>query len=195
MAVPLVVMSVHLYQFFETDHWLVRLALSASFDVLVVALFYFLKDEHIKKNKTALKMTWSALFVLIGFQVYVNVWAYWELNWFRALVSGSIFPVLVGMISYIGMMREERVEKAVQVKSKQKERALSVQSARNSENSETERALSVPKTVKAVENTSRLASKEAVIAAVKSGRGIEEFRGCSNWRSVKRWAEHNGRNL
>ncbi|MEQ9393273.1 MAG: hypothetical protein RLO03_13805 [Balneola sp.] len=110
VAVPLIVMSYHIFNFYETEPTLVRISLALSFDLMVVVCFYLLKDPMIAKLKHAKKATWIALLVLISFQLYVNVWAYWELHWFRAVLSGSILPVSVAFITYISMLREQQAE-------------------------------------------------------------------------------------
>lgn len=123
VAVPLIVMSYHIFNFYETEPWVIRLGLAASFDVMVVVCFYLLKDEFISKVKVARQVTWATLVILILFQLYVNIWAYTDLHWFRALISGSIFPLVVGLISYIAMIREKTLE-SVQAKEQEKKAVI-----------------------------------------------------------------------
>lgn len=174
VAVPLIVMSYHVYEFFGTEPFLIRLALAVSFDLLVVAVFYFLKDPYIKSNKSARQMTWIALYSLIGFQLYVNVWAYWDLHWFRAIISGSIFPASVGLISYISMMREEKREKVVEKKQVKQQ----VQKKIEATGSPAE-----------INWSGKLATKEAVIEAYSQGLTVDAFSGSRNLKSVKRWMQ------
>jgi hypothetical protein len=104
-------MSYHIYKFYETEPVIIRIALAVSFDLMVVVCFYLLKDEFLAKIKKARQATWTVLLVLIVFQLYVNIWAYWDLHPFRAILSGSIFPVVVGLISYISSLRQHQQEK------------------------------------------------------------------------------------
>jgi len=175
VAVPLIVMSYHMYGFFAGDPAVLRFALAASFDLMVVAVFYLLKDEHIKKNKRALQMTWIALYVLIAFQLYVNVWAYWELNYFRAFMSGSILPISVGLITYISMMREEHQEEA------KRKRALKKQSLQLESSS-----LEQSKDAWEGERVSKQEARSAFLADTGE-ENKRQFSKASNYRSVTRW--------
>jgi len=175
-------MSYHIYTFYDSEPVPIRIALALSFDLLVVAVFYFLKDEYIQRSKKAKTATWSALYMLIGFQLYVNVWAYWDLNIVRAVVSGSIFPATVGIISYISMMREYEIEKELQKKQQKQQAAAKVQQA------DTEAdwlKMSVEKPYDGVK-----VDKKEIIHAFSQNEGEisrDRFSGARNWRSVKRW--------
>ena len=172
VIVPLIVMSYHVYEFFSTEPLLIRISLAISFDLLVVAVFYLLKDDYIARTKSARQMTWAALYTLIGFQLYVNVWAYSDLHWLRAGISGSIFPAVVGLISYISVMRESKAEKVQQKKQKQKKQ---------------QKALEEAGSVIEVSWSGKLVKKEHVRDAYKKGLSVETFSGCRNLKSVKRW--------
>ena len=182
VAVPLIVMSYHIYTFYETEPFILRIALAISFDLLVIAVFYFLKDEYISRSRKARIATWSALYLLIGFQLYVNVWAYWHLNIFRAVISGSIFPATVGLISYISMQREHEIDKELQKKQQKQQAAAKVQQA------DTEAdwlKMSVEKPYDGVK-----VDKKEIIHAFSQDEGEisrDRFSGARNWRSVKRW--------
>ena len=182
VAVPLLVMSYHIYTFYDSEPLPLRIALAISFDLLVISVFYFLKDEYIRRSKRAMQTTWAALYVLIGFQLYVNVWAYWDLSLVRALVSGAIFPLTVGLISYISMLREEQIEDEKQKQQARKEAVKKIQSA------DTEadwQIMAVEQPFKDMKIT-----KQQVVNAFAQDPGEvsrDRFSGARNWRSVKRW--------
>tara|TARA_Y100001935_G_scaffold253785_1_gene260965 strand:- start:167798 stop:168394 length:597 start_codon:yes stop_codon:yes gene_type:complete len=175
-AVPLLVMSYHIFNFFETEPVIIRIGLALSFDVLVVISFYLLKDEYLIRQKKAKKAIWAVLMVLISFQLYVNIWAYWDLHPLRAILSGSIFPLVVGLLSYIGTLRqyqEEKIEARQQKKRRQQPTPAPSSTAGSGVN---ERPYA-----------GDLVEKEVVITAHAAGSSIELFKGAKNWRSVKRW--------
>lgn len=182
VAVPLIVMSYHIYTFYESEPFILRIALALSFDLLVVAVFYFLKDDYIRRNQKARIATWAALYMLIGFQLYVNVWAYWHLNIFRALVSGSIFPATVGLISYIAMQREHELEVERQKNQKKKEAKKLIQSA---DTKEDWLKMSVDQPYKGL----RVTKAQVIEAYSQDGSEVsrDRFSGARNWKSVKRW--------
>lgn len=177
VSVPLLVMSYHVFEFYATEPLVVRIALALSFDLLVVAVFYLLKDPYIKSNKQARQMTWIALYSLIGFQLYVNIWAYWDLSFLRAIVSGSIFPISVGLISYIAMMREEKREKVVEKKQVKQQ---------------VQKKLATAESPADLNWSGKLATKEAVRDAFDKGLTVEAFSGSRNLKSVKRWMKKLG---
>jgi hypothetical protein len=182
IAVPLIVMSYHIYNFYETEPVLVRIALALSFDLMVVVCFYLLKDELIAKRKQARQATWGVLILLIAFQLYVNVWAYWDLHWFRAFLSGGIFPLTVAMVSYIGMLREqehEKKEEKAQAKAEVQSKIAELQSPTNVKLIAAEQPWK-----------NELVDKTDVIKAFADSpetETMEVFRGARNWKSVKRW--------
>ncbi len=178
IAVPLIVMSYHIYSFYETEPILTRIALAISFDVMVVVCFYLLKDPWIKRNKTGMRVTWGVLLVLISFQLYVNVWAFWELHWARAFISGSIFPITVACLSFIGMLREQGQEKTTTRKPKP---ATQLTTAPQKQ---------LPGRGQDRPWKDKNVPKEAVIKAwgeTPSLDVLERFRGARNWKSVKNW--------
>lgn len=181
VAVPLIVMSYHIYNFYETEPMPVRIALALSFDLMVVVCFYLLKDPVIAKLKHAKKATWSALLVLISFQLYVNIWAYWDLHWFRAIISGSILPVSVAFITYISMLREQQhdIVEAKEIRKKE-----SVQKIEQLDGSTDMKLLAVQHPFEGVQ-----VSKEEVIKAFQkdSKTASDLFLKCKNRRSVLRW--------
>lgn len=182
IAIPLVVMSYHIYEFFETEPLIIRIGLALSFDLLVVAVFYLLKDQAIKQSEKARRWTWISLYVMIVFQLYVNVWAYWELNTARALVSGAIFPAVVGLISYVSMLREDILE---QQRREAREQAEKEQRAFDAEGTA---ELALVAEERPFQDCK--VDKELVIKAFaddQSEVSRDRFRGASNWRSVRRW--------
>lgn len=191
IAVPLIVMSYHIFNFYESEPWIIRLGLAASFDVMVVVSFYLLKDEHINKVKRARQVTWATLMVLIGFQLYVNIWAYWELSAFRAIVSGAIFPLVVGMISYIGMIREQQAEKVEADERKKREALKALRSNPEPGIEETHSRASVRGLADERPFKGKRVEKADVISAWNANQNAEDvkqvFLGSSNMRSVYRW--------
>lgn len=184
IAVPLVVMSYHIYNFYQTEPWLIRLGLAISFDLMVVVCFYLLKDPYINKLKRARQVTWAALMVLISFQLYVNIWAYWELSLPRALVSGGIFPLTVGLITYIGMIREQQAEVEEEAISKKKKALRVLEEASTPEE--------IAEIAKDRPFRDKLADKhEDVIPAWNRNPNIDQVReifiGARNMKSVDRW--------
>lgn len=180
-AVPLIVMSYHIYKFYETEPVIIRIALAVSFDLMVVVCFYLLKDEYLSRIAKARKATWAVLLVLITFQLYVNIWAYWDLHPFRAILSGSIFPVVVGLISYISSLRQHQQEK---IESKKKPVPRTQPSASAATKTASSNVSDSPNQWKGLR-----VEKDVVASAFKRFESIEQFRGASNWRSVKRWWE------
>lgn len=171
VAVPLIVMSYHVYQFFETDPFIVRIGLAISFDILIVVLFFLINDDLIKKNKQAIRTCWICISVLIGFQLYVNTWVYWgDVSAVRALVSGAIFPLLVAPISYIASLRKSE-EMKVEKRQRQRTHKAALPKIKNVE--------PAPDQIWKDQNVPR--------ELVEASASIEPFRGARNWRSVKRW--------
>lgn len=183
IAVPLVVMSYHIFHFYETEPWPIRLGLAISFDLMVVLVFYLLKDEYINRVKRARQVTWATLMVLIGFQLYVNIWAYWELSLFRALVSGGIFPLTVGLITYIGMVREQQAEMDRAQENKKKKALNSLAKAETPEE--------ITKIASERPYRDKRVDKADVITAYERNPAIDEtrelFLGSTNMKSVDRW--------
>lgn len=169
IAVPLVVMSFHVFMFFETDPIIVRVGLAVSFDVLIIVLFHLIEDELIKKKKQAIRACWMCISVLIAFQLYVNIWVYWEeVTPVRAIVSGSIFPLLVGPISYIASLRAMEMQKKTN-------RTVRKASAPQPQKEQPWKDVNVPR------------------EEVEKATNIETFKGARNWKSVKRWFEEKGK--
>jgi len=182
VAVPLIVMSYHIFNFYESEPALVRVGLALSFDLMVVLCFYQLKNPAIANHKLAKQATWCTLLVLIAFQMYVNIWAYWELHWFRAIVSGMILPVTVAMVTFVSMLRDQQTELA-QEKEHQKQQAREkIKQIYMEESGLQELASERPfKDVKV--------TKPEVIDAFNTDpeNGRDLFLGCANMRSVRRW--------
>lgn len=182
IAVPLMVMSYHIYLFYESEPAVIRVALALSFDLLVVVVFYFLKDEHIAGSTQARRVTWWTLWVMIAFQLYVNVWAYWDLGWLRGFVSGAIFPAVVGLVSYVSMLREKELERKRRLaagRAERDEEAFGIVDAADLALLAEERPFEGERLDKAL-----------VIRAYKEDQSElsrDRFLGASNWRSVKRW--------
>ena len=177
-AIPLIVMSYHVFQFFEHDPFAVRLGLAVSFDVLIIVLFVLINDDYIKKNKSAIRACWTCIAALIAFQLYVNTWVYWgEVHPLRAIVSGSIFPLLVAPIAYISSLRAVEQEKREQQRQKRQERKEKPVVAAIANGQQVEHTgwkdINVP--------------KDTVLKAASNGETIDQFRGARNWKSVKRW--------
>lgn len=177
------VMSYHIYTFYETEPQVVRIALALSFDLLVVVVFYLLKDRHIAAQKRARSITWATLYVLIVFQLFVNIWAYWhEMAPLRATVSGGIFPLTVALISYISMLREKHIEQERREQERQRQMEEKVLEA-DSITELAELAEERPFEDKEV-------PKELVIQAFDqdpSEASHKRFLGCTNRRQVLRW--------
>lgn len=182
VAVPLIVMSYHIYTFYESEPPVLRISLAISFDLLVIAVFYFLKDEYIRRSARARKATWATLYLLIGFQLYVNVWAYWHLSLFRAIMSGSIFPFTVGLISYISMLREKEIEADREQQQKKESAKKLIQTASTEADWQ---LMAADQTWKDM----RVTKTDVVNAFSQSGEEVsrDRFSGARNWRSVKRW--------
>lgn len=185
VAVPLIVMSYHIFNFYETEPWVIRLGLAVSFDIMVVACFYLLKDEFIMKVKSARQVTWTTLVILIGFQLYVNIWAYADLHWFRAVLSGAIFPLVVGLISYIAMMREKVVETEEAQEKKQKEVVAKIEEA--------DSAAELLLIAEERPYRGKRVDKADVIRAYSKNNNIDQVReiflGATNMKSVDRWLD------
>lgn len=192
VAIPLIVMSYHVFQFFESDPLIVRIGLALSFDILIVVLFMLINDDLIRKNARAILTCWICIGVLIVFQLYVNIWVYWqEVGMVRAIISGAIFPLLVAPISYLASLRkveeqkeEEREERRAAREAEKQEKAMRRSDRRNEavltqRPAEAKQAAAVP----AAGWKGRTVPREIVEAA----DDIETFRGARNWRSVKRW--------
>lgn len=183
VAVPLFVMSYHIFNFYETEPWVIRLGLALSFDIMVVACFYLLKDEFISKVKIARQVTWATLVILIVFQLYVNIWAYSDLHPFRAVLSGSIFPLVVGLISYIAMIREKTLEKEVAAEQKQQEVVSKI--------AEAESAAELLLIAEQRPFRDKRVDKTEVIRAYSKNDNIDQVReiflGSTNMKSVDRW--------
>jgi len=193
VAVPLFVMSYHIFNFYETEPWVIRLGLAASFDVMVVVCFYLLKDEFISKVKIARQVTWATLVILIGFQLYVNIWAYADLHWFRALISGSIFPLVVGLISYIAMIREKTLETEVAQQQKKQSVLKQLESVRDpamiaalaEDRPYRDKRVDKTEVIKAYHNAKTETNPKPNIY----GPLREIFLGSTNMKSVDRWLE------
>lgn len=107
------VMGWHMFNFYDGDPTVIRWALFVSFDIIVFVLFDALNDSFIKKHKTGVRLLWIGIGLILTFQLVVNVMAYsHESNFAKAFLKGSIFPVLVGILVYIGTIRNGEVEKA-----------------------------------------------------------------------------------
>lgn len=175
-------MSYHIYGFYSSEPGVVRVMLAISFDIMVVVCFYLLKDPLISKLSRAKRATWCVLMVLIVFQLYVNIWAYWHEGWGKAIIQGSIFPITVALISYIGMLRQQQAEKLEAKEADQQQATTKIQQIASPVDA-AELANEKPWKDKRV-------PKSAVIEAYKqlpTEAGKEVFRGASNWRSVGRW--------
>lgn len=190
VAIPLIVMSYHVFQFFESDPLIVRIGLAVSFDILIVVLFYLINDDLIRKNARAIATCWVCIAVLIIFQLYVNIWVYWqEVTPVRAIISGAIFPLLVAPISYLSSLRKAEEEKEAEKEARRLEREAAAQAAQE--------AKAMRRNDAKVEAVVRQKAEEAAAAdwkdklvpreAVEAADDIEQFRGCRNWKSVKRW--------
>lgn len=167
--VPLVVMSWHVFEFYDSDPLPVRIGLALSFDLLLVVLFVLMTDEHIKRSAKARATAWLCVGVLITFQLYVNVWTYWQVvEPARAVVSGTIFPLLVGAISWLASLRQMEINRVA---------------ARKPRPEVSGRPQSKP-----VDFVGVLATRDMVHAHLASGGELDDFRRSRNWKSVKRWA-------
>jgi hypothetical protein len=179
IAIPLIVMSWHVFTFFESDPLIVRVGLAISFDILIVVLFVLLNDDLIRANQTATRITWLCIAVLISFQLYVNVWVYWQhVTPVRAIVSGMIFPLIVAPISYLASLRKKQEAVLEQREEKRKQREEIKQEIK-------EVIASGSPDPDAFEG--QLISKDQVELARKNGTSIETFKKARNWKSVKRW--------
>lgn len=175
IAIPLVVMSWHVFTFFESDPLIVRIGLAVSFDILIVVLFVLLNDDLIRANKQATRITWLCIAVLIGFQLYVNVWVYWqEVTPVRALVSGMIFPLIVAPMSYLASLRKKQ-EAVVELKQEKKKERQELKAVIASGYPDPEQF------------EGKLITKDQVKLARQNGTSIETFKKARNWKSVKRW--------
>jgi len=185
IAVPLIVMSYHIYNFYETEPVVIRVGLAVSFDLMVVVCFYLLKDKRIAADQHARKVTWITLMVLVIFQLYVNIWAYANLNWARAAISGGIFPVTVALISYIGMLREKQADLEASEQRKKQRKAKKL----NDIGGKTELLALAAERPYADERV----QKSDVIRAFGIHDDItttrELFLGSTNMKSVDRWLE------
>lgn len=184
ILVPLLVMSYHIWEFFSTVPALFRVGLAVSFDLLVIVVFQQLKDRHIQANDHARRVTWATLYIMIGFQLYVNIWAFWELDPARAVASGVIFPLIVGMISYINMLRDQAIQaerRQQQARAETEQKVLGAESAAELALLADQRPFEGQKVDKAL-----------VIKAYAEDPtelSMQRFAGAKNWRSVKRWWE------
>lgn len=182
ILVPLLVMSYHIYEFFDSVPWLFRIGLAVSFDLLVIVVFQQLKDRHIQASAHARRVTWATLYVMIGFQLYVNIWAFWHLDPARAVASGVIFPLIVGLISYINMLRDQAIQderRQLAARDAAEQKALGAEST-------TELALLAEQRPFEGEHVEKALVIKA-FAEDESELSRQRFSGAKNWRSVKRW--------
>jgi len=185
IAVPLIVMSYHIYNFYETEPVVIRVGLAVSFDLMVVICFYLLKDRYIAASRQARMVTWATLMVLVLFQLYVNVWAYAHLHWLRAAISGGIFPLVVALVSYIGMLREKHADLEAAAKRKEEREASRLD------------RMSTATELLALATGRPYADRRVEKADVIKAYGIHDnitqtrelFLGSTNMKSVDRWLE------
>lgn len=184
ILVPLLVMSYHIWEFFSTVPPVFRIGLAVSFDLLVIVVFQQLKDRYIQASDHARRVTWATLYVMIGFQLYVNIWAFWHLAPARAVASGVIFPLIVGLISYINMLRDQAIQeerRQLAAREETEQKVLGAESPAELALLSEQRPFEGEKVDKAL-----------VIKAYaedQSELSMQRFAGAKNWRSVKRWWE------
>ena len=167
------VMAYHVYEFSHTEPFAVRLLISASVDIL--AIFFYNRLIRTTQKRVA----WAAIIMLLCFQIYVNVWNYWEPdNLINSVIKGSFFPISFGMAIYFiqGQYAERddmarREQKRIERKNRTKGDNITAS----------------PTTAK----PSVLAKKVEIVNARQNGESPAEiydrFKKYSNRRSVQRW--------
>lgn len=182
ISAPLLVMSFHIYEIYQSDHWLVRIMLAIGFDLIVIALYRYLDDRSIKRDVWAYRVLWTAIMLVAVFQMIVNIYAYWSVDGMvLAIVKGGVFPLLVNMVAFVDA-RKTNYEVQVEERQQARQNAQHLVLAANRYNvpaDESFRGVNV--------------SKGEFEAFLKAGKKLEEFRLASNWKSLKRWSLEYGK--
>jgi uncharacterized BrkB/YihY/UPF0761 family membrane protein len=182
ISAPLLVMSFHIYEIYQSDHWLVRIMLAIGFDLIVIALYRYLDNRSIKRDVWAYRVLWSAILLVAVFQMIVNIYAYWFVDGaVLAVVKGGIFPLLVNMVAFVDA---RKVNYEIQIE----ERIQARQNAQNSPSSVLRFRLPADETFRQVNLT-----KAEFESLIKAGRHLDELRLARNWKSLKRWSADYGK--
>lgn len=110
VAILMLTMSYHVFVFFDSEPFLIRLLLAVTFEVLSIFFFSLVTT----KKKKLRKVVWYALGTLFSFQLYVNCFVLWDWSQIaKSLASGSIFPIMFGFAVYVIATEEDLPLKVV----------------------------------------------------------------------------------
>lgn len=111
LIAPMAVMAVHLADYYQTDNIIVRWTLAISFDLIAVVLFNYLTNgKQMRKSPRFKKGVLTGITLVLVYQLFINIRAYWMTDGIEAILKGGIFPVLVAVLAYLAAIHSDIIQ-------------------------------------------------------------------------------------